>query len=225
MGTSKQEGFGLVTKSESGQEEGRWEILRNSFKPYPCGIVIHPIIDACSRLHHKSFSPTSSSKTGAESIQKIKKVTARVHPLVLELTGKRTPKDGLEAKFSVYHGGAIGLLYGKGTPEQYLDEVVLSKEVIEVRDKIECIADKDIRPDQCRIEVEMEMGGGEMMVLKQDVEHAVGSLEVPMTEELLVEKFLGQVAGVLGVEEGERLSERIWGVEGWEDVGVTLKGL
>ena len=25
----------------------RFEILRNTYKPYPCGIVIHPIIDAC----------------------------------------------------------------------------------------------------------------------------------------------------------------------------------
>ena len=28
----------------------RFEILRNTYKPYPCGIVIHPIIDACLAL-------------------------------------------------------------------------------------------------------------------------------------------------------------------------------
>ena len=28
----------------------RFEILRNTYKPYPCGIVIHPIIDACLEL-------------------------------------------------------------------------------------------------------------------------------------------------------------------------------
>jgi len=41
-------GVGLFTAAAG---KGRWEILRNSFKPFPCGIVIHPIIDACIRLH------------------------------------------------------------------------------------------------------------------------------------------------------------------------------
>lgn len=83
------------------------EILRNSFKPYPCGIVIHPIIDGCSQLHvdldEKSLK-----------LEDIVSVYISVHPLVLEMTGKKNPQDSLEAKFSVYHGAAIGLIYGKG---------------------------------------------------------------------------------------------------------------
>ena len=109
--------------------QGRWEILRNSFKPFPCGIVIHPIIDACAQLHFD----LESRKVGIESI---KTIHATVHPLVLELTGKKTPKDGLEAKFSVYHGGAVGLIYGKATPSQYEDSIVLDSTVISIRDRI-----------------------------------------------------------------------------------------
>ena len=33
--------------------------------------------------------------------------------LVLELTGKKEPADGLQAKFSVYHGCAAGLIFGQ----------------------------------------------------------------------------------------------------------------
>ncbi|EXK46457.1 hypothetical protein FOMG_00176 [Fusarium oxysporum f. sp. melonis 26406] len=40
LGTENEDGL-------AGQSTGRWEILRNSFKPFPCGIVIHPVIDAC----------------------------------------------------------------------------------------------------------------------------------------------------------------------------------
>ena len=32
----------------------RFEILRNTYKPYPCGIVIHPIIDACPDLRRSA---------------------------------------------------------------------------------------------------------------------------------------------------------------------------
>lgn len=30
-----------------------WETEKNSFKPFPCGIVVHPIIDACIQLHRE----------------------------------------------------------------------------------------------------------------------------------------------------------------------------
>ena len=25
----------------------RWEVLNNAYKPYPCGVVLFPVIDAC----------------------------------------------------------------------------------------------------------------------------------------------------------------------------------
>lgn len=62
----------------------RWEIMSNSFKPYACGVVIHPIIDGCIALHQRhQFDPES-----------IEQVCLHVHPLVLELTGKTDPETG-----------------------------------------------------------------------------------------------------------------------------------
>src|SRR5262245_2859859 len=34
----------------TGELGSRWELTQNAYKPYPCGIVIHPIIDACLDL-------------------------------------------------------------------------------------------------------------------------------------------------------------------------------
>ena len=47
-----------------------------------------------------------------------------MHSLVLELTGKKTPADGLEGKFSVYHGCAAGLIFGRAGEDEYADEIV-----------------------------------------------------------------------------------------------------
>ena len=30
----------------------RWEILANTYKPYPCGVVLNPVIEACLDLAH-----------------------------------------------------------------------------------------------------------------------------------------------------------------------------
>ena len=43
----------------------------------------------------------------------VERVELRVHSLVLELTGKKEPQDGLQGKFSVYHGFAAGLIFGR----------------------------------------------------------------------------------------------------------------
>src|SRR5437763_4027223 len=79
----------------------RFEISYNTYKPFACGIVIHPSIDACVQLREHGVTP-----------EQVQAIELRVHSLVLELTGKKTPKDGLQGKFSVYHGCAAGLVYG-----------------------------------------------------------------------------------------------------------------
>ena len=55
------------------------------------------------------------------------------------MTGKKTPRDGIEAKFSIYYGAACGLLFGKATPAEYEDEVVV--QTAELRKKIEACTD------------------------------------------------------------------------------------
>src|SRR4051812_24195559 len=81
------------------------------------------------------------------NISSIRSVHLLVHPLVLELTGKKTPRGGLQAKFSVFHGGAVGLLLGKAEPAQYEDEVVLSDEIMALRGKIDATADDSLTAD------------------------------------------------------------------------------
>ena len=46
------------------------------------------------------------------------RVQLRVNPLVLELTGKKTPQTGLEGKFSVYHAVAVALVEGAAGEKQ-----------------------------------------------------------------------------------------------------------
>lgn len=76
----------------------------------------------------------------------------QVHPLVLESTGNTAPRDGLEGKFSVYHGGVVGLLFRKATPAQYEDNVVVDSRVVAVRERIQVQVDGSIRADEFALE-------------------------------------------------------------------------
>lgn len=191
--------------------EGRWEIVQNAFKPFPCGIVVHPVIDGCIMLHEEL-------ERAGLSVDQIVEVQAEVHPLVLELTGKTAPKDGLEGKFSVYHGGAIGLLFGKATPAQYEDEVVTDSRVVGARNRIKANVNKDLKADECHLTAFLRNESGENVTIQKHVSHAVGSLERPMTDAQLVQKFVDQCIPVLGQERAEKASQWCWDLEKQGDV-------
>ena len=52
---------------------------------------------------------------------------------MLELTGKTSPRTGLEGKFSVYHATAAGILFGKAGEAEFADDVVTRADVVALR--------------------------------------------------------------------------------------------
>ena len=61
---------------------GSWEIALNTYKPFACGIVIHPVIDGMLQLRREGL-------TAGE----VEQISVRTHPLVLKLTGKLEPEN------------------------------------------------------------------------------------------------------------------------------------
>jgi aconitate decarboxylase len=190
-----------------------WEIEANSFKPFPCGIVCHPAIDAATQCHNELIN------THGLDPRDITNVSLRVHPLVVELTSKRKPRDGLEAKFSVFHGCAVGLLWGQATPTQYEDEIVTSPEVIDLRDRIDITADTTLTADEAYLSLTHSRG----IELERHIEHAIGSSHVPMTDEQLSQKFLDQVTLAVGEQAAVKASAAAWGIGDAEDVASIIR--
>jgi 2-methylcitrate dehydratase PrpD len=164
----------------------RWEAALNTYKPFACGIVIHPAIDGCVQLRN-------AHGLKAENVAKL---TVKVHSLVLELTGKKTPTDGLQSKFSVYHSCAVGLIFGQAGEHEYTDEVVNRADVLALRAKVEAVIDDRI--DEAAADLTLHTTDGrELHVF---VEHAIGSVDNPMSDAQLRAKFSGQADPVLGAD-------------------------
>ncbi len=178
---------------------GSYEVTLNSYKPFACGIVIHPAIDACVQLKHEY------GLSGDE----VESVELSVAPLVLELTGKRTPQTGLEGKFSVFHSAAAALIFGAAGEKQYSDDCVCNPRVIALRDRVVATADAGRRDDEVRARVRLTDG----RVLEKYIEHAIGSRERPMTNVDLSAKFHGLADDVIGAEQASRLLEAAWSLE------------
>jgi 2-methylcitrate dehydratase PrpD len=168
-----------------------FEITRNTYKPFACGIVIHPTIDGCVRLRNEH-------RLDGDEIERI---DLRVAPLVLELTGKREPSVGLEGKFSVYHSAAVAILHGTAGEREYSDACVADPRVMALRDRIHAVADPSVRDDEAHVRVTLKSGEN----LERHVEHAVGSLEHPLSDDDLDAKFRGLTADILTTAETDRL--------------------
>jgi 2-methylcitrate dehydratase PrpD len=161
----------------------RFEISFNTYKPFACGIVIHPSIDACVQLRSQ----------GVEA-REVDRIELRVHPLVLELTGKKEPTDGLQAKFSVYHGCAAGLIFGRAAEAEFSDEIVNRADVVALRRKVQATADDSI--DEAEADVVAVLRAGQRVHLR--VENAIGSLHRPISDAALDAKFNEQARPILG---------------------------
>jgi 2-methylcitrate dehydratase PrpD len=185
----------------------RFEISFNAYKPFACGIVVHPGIDACAQLRERGVKP-----------EDVERIELKVHSLVLELCGKKEPAEGLQAKFSIYHGCAAGLMFGRAGEGEYADAVVTSEPMVALRRKVVATVDDAIREEQVDVTAVLRDGRREHVF----IEHAIGSLQRPMSDADLEAKFHGQADEVLGAERVQALIQACWGVGAAPDVRTVV---
>ena len=186
-----------------------FELRDNAYKPYACGLVVHPAIDGCSQLR-REFAPTPES---------IAAVNVRVAPLVLDLCNKRTLNRALESKYSIYHAAAIGLVRGKGGLQEFTEEAIRDPDLARVRAVTTAVADPAITEDQIHIEVVLHDG----RKLTKFVEQSLGNVHRPLSNEQLAEKFLDQAVLALPRECVEGLIADCWRLDDLADVGDLVR--
>ena len=176
-----------------------WELEANTYKPFPCGVVIHPTIDGCLQLR------AAHALTAAD----IEAIELAVHPLVLELTGKTSPCTGLEAKFSVYHSAAVAIVDGAAGTAQFSDARVSDPGVVALRQRVQARIDPALGEDAAHVCIRLKHG----RVLERHVAHALGSLGNPMSDRALEDKFRDLSADVLDDAAIDAIIAACWSLE------------
>ena len=187
----------------------RYEAALNTYKPFACGIVMHPAIDAAIQLRNEN-------KLTADQIERVE---LKVHPLVLELTGKKTPRQGLEGKFSIYHAVAVALVEGAGGEKQFSDRAVTDPTVVALRGKVVPVITPGIDPAQVDMTIVLKDG----RTLHRHIEHAIGSVEMPMTDRQLETKFADLADGILPAAAIRRVMDACWNVENLPDAAEIAR--
>jgi 2-methylcitrate dehydratase PrpD len=181
-----------------------WTLLDNGFKPYACGSLTHPtieaVIDLCTDhgFHH----------------DEIVTIEATVNDYVSWVTGKATPTSGLAGKFSIFHCAAVAAIDGAASIRQFDDERVNDPTVVSMRDRVRIVVDDDLPKDAAVVTVVLTDGRR----LTRDVRHNKGTPGKPMTDVEIEGKFLDLATPRLGPQTARRLVDTCWQVERCESV-------
>src|ERR1700760_2641902 len=187
----------------------RYESRLNTYKPFACGIVMHPAIDAAIQLRNEN-------KLTADQIER---VDLKVHPLVLELTGKKNIHEGLEGKFSIYHAVAVALVEGAGGEKQFSDRAVNDPTITALRARVNPVITPHIEPAKVDMTVVLKDG----RQLHRYIEHAIGSVEKPMTDQQLETKFADLADGIIPAAMIRRVMDACWNVENLPNAAEIAK--
>jgi 2-methylcitrate dehydratase PrpD len=144
----------------------RWEVLKNAYKPYPCGVVLFPVIDACLDLRARH----------APAPEAIERVVVRGHPLMRERTDRPNVETGRDARVSLQHSVAVAFIFGAAGLAQYEDDCVADPAVRALRPRVVFEEDAAMPVESATVSLRLVHG----TELSQHIRHGRGTPGRPM---------------------------------------------
>jgi 2-methylcitrate dehydratase PrpD len=184
-----------------------WEITGNGFKPYACGVVLHPLIDA-------TIAVAAGSKVPAAAVDRLE---LTVNPIAVRITGIVAPGTGLQSKFSVAHSAAVAFIDRAAGIQQYSDTRFSAADVLALRERVKITPDPALRRDEAHATVVTTAGDR----YEAHVAHATGTVDNPMSDAALEAKFLANAEPVIGPRARE-VVQMIARIETLPDVRALL---
>ncbi|MGZ8156971.1 MAG: MmgE/PrpD family protein [Burkholderiales bacterium] len=160
----------------------RWEITRNSFKPY-----------AACQLTHGSIDCALNLREGIGSAD-VAKIRAYVNPLAIKLAGHTNASTPNEGKFSLAYTIALGLTGYRASLEDFTARRLGDTHLQALAARVETIASEDVERTGARIEVTLADG----RTLTEETQLAFGSMGHQMQWPDLKAKFLSLAQPVIG---------------------------
>jgi 2-methylcitrate dehydratase PrpD len=118
-----------------------WEIMATSYKPYPCGFVIHPVLDCV--LDWRRDNPATE----------VTRVVVRGNPLLSDRTDRPDVSTGRESQVSLQHAVAAALVTGEAGLDQFTDACVRDPRVLALRRKVEVLRDSAFSTIAAAVEI------------------------------------------------------------------------
>ncbi len=202
---AKQPDLSLLT----GRLGMHYEILANTYKPYACGIVIHPMIDAALEM---------KKEHGLDAAM-IERVWVNAAAVALALCDRRHPKDEFEGQVSLYQWIAAALVRGRAGIPECTDSAIVDPALVAFRERITATIEPGMPIDGVDMTITLNDG----RTLEKRVRDCIGSKGRPMTDTELEVKFSDQAAAVIGPAATQTLMADCWRLEALTDASVLVR--
>jgi 2-methylcitrate dehydratase PrpD len=186
-----------------------WEAALNTYKPYPCGIVLSPVLDACLALR-------SAHQLDADRIARVE-ITA--HPLLRERTDRVHPVSGREAQVSAQHAVAVALTRGKAGLAEFSDACANDAGLRALREGVAFVEDPQRPVESATLTVRLRDGA----TLEHRVDEPRGSTARPLTDADLESKLRDLVEYGGSQCDAARLAHAIWHIEDADDAAGVVR--
>jgi 2-methylcitrate dehydratase PrpD len=185
-----------------------WEISKNTYKPYPAGVVLNPVIDASLEI---------ASRRGFET-KIVKSVTLKGHSLLRQRTDRPDVATGREAQVSAQHAVSIAFRRGQVGLAEFSDAAV-QETLAAGRPRITFVDDDSYDIDSVDMTVDLE--GQSPIHVRIDA--ARGGAKNPLSDEDIENKVreLSERVGFTGNVDG--LIEAVWMLDTLEDAGTIAR--
>ena len=158
-----------------------WELLANDYKPWPVGVVLNPVIDACLELRDR----LGDASAGVVS------VVVKGHPLLAERTDRPRLERANDCRLSSHHIAAVCFLRGSPALADVTEAALNDPAIANFRERVRVEATDAIPVGSAGVEARLEDG----TVHAVYVEHARGSRARPLSDGELDDKFRTLAAG------------------------------
>jgi 2-methylcitrate dehydratase PrpD len=184
-----------------------WEIAKNTYKPYPAGIVFHAVIDACFKLRARLD----------QRLDGIVSVTVQGSALLLA-RGDRPVRNDRDARVSIHHCAACALLLGAAGVPEFSAAIVFQTDIVALRQKVRAQLDVALRDGAARVSIELASGE----ILSETVMAARGSLADPLSD-LDIEAKLHDCSRLSGTSwNANVIIEDVWRLDGIADISRLM---
>ena len=186
-----------------------WEIALNTYKPYPCGIVLMPVIEACLAL----------IRTGAPVGEEVERIEITAHPLLRERTDRVHPQSGREAQVSAQHAVAVSLTRGRAGLAEFSDACAVDPTLKKLRESVVFKDDPGAAVEGAAVTVQLCDG----RKLVQRIDHAHGSVSRPLSDGDLEQKLKDLIDYGGSKCKPRPLIDAIWALESANDAGEVMR--
>ncbi|MEX0604136.1 MAG: MmgE/PrpD family protein [Marinobacter sp.] len=202
--TSESPNFAAVVENLG----NHWELSKNTYKPYPCGVVLNPVIEACLEV----------AKTPGFDVSQVRNVTISGYSLLRERADRPMVETGREAQVSAQHAAAVCLLYKSASLNEFSDEAVHRKDVLWLRKKVDVIVDEAAVAGAAHVVVQC----ADDTILEAKVTHARGDAERPLSDKDIEDKFRDLIVYGRSGLDPEPVIDAIWRLDQIEDVSDIM---